>query len=183
MPNPAKTTIERTLTGVRLRRGADNDVTPIEDDGGDVVAPDWLDPEASGYFEAMVALLREKKLLTMLDAVPIAIYAEQLLRFTRLKKIAWGNDDGTVPMLDAEGNQVALQQKPAISEIYKLQKEILAFHDRFGGSPKARTSAKISGGKPAIAGTVKNGHATVGGEVSPEFMADVEAGIEDRQAV
>lgn len=182
MPNPSKDPFERELSGVRLRHGTPKATEPLGDDGGEVVAPDWLRPAALEYFEEMAGHLREKKLLAGMDATPIAIYAEQLCRFVELKAQVWNGGDGSVSMKDGEGNEVAVQQKPGIQELFKLMEKIEKFHDRFGGSPKARVTARVAASSSSgVAGQIKNGHTSVAGNPSPEFAAAVSEGVDARQ--
>ena len=182
MPNPAKDPFERELSGVRLRRGVAQVARLGDDDGGEVVAPGWLRPDALPYFDEMAGHLREKKLLAGMDATPIAIYAEQLCRFVELKAQVWNGGDGSVSMKDGDGNEVAVQQKPGIQELFKLMEKIEKFHDRFGGSPKARVTARVaSSATSGVVGQIKQGHASVAGNPSPEFAAAVSEGVDARQ--
>lgn len=183
MPNPAKDQFERELSGVRLRRGVAQPLPVGDDDGGEVVAPDWLSEAAKVHFVEKVEALRVKNLLGNLDVDSIAMYAEQKARFIHLKKEVWSGGDGAVTMKDSEGKDIAVQQKPGISELFKLIANMQGFLDRFGGSPKARVTARVAGSSSSsgVAGQIKNGHTSVAGNPSPEFAAAVSEGVDARQ--
>jgi len=142
-PRPVPTAIlaRRGSWRAKLRKNEPNPSGPVGD------PPDWLSPEAKEIWEVIVERVKNLDLLTCVDREPFARYCSMLAQWRKLYEET--KDLSPVyPLHNEDGSVRYLQERPEISLMKRLDKQLLALEKEFGFTPSARANLGIKRNEP-----------------------------------
>lgn len=112
---------------------------------GEVVAPEYLSPEARAHWDRLAPSVVAMKTLTVVDVDAFGRYCELLARYVALKKFVWSKGAGatTYRVTDERGKLRYVAELPQASELRQVHRLLLGLEREFGLTSSARSRIQV----------------------------------------
>lgn len=141
-PQPKPTAVKKLLGNPGRRRLRDDEPAPPP---GEISAPDFVQPEAMGYWDSLAPLLAAMRVLTTADTFALGRLCNLYLRYKILNEYLMrkGATGTTYAIKDQKGKPKAAAEVPQAWEYRQIHNMILTHERELGLTPAARTRLRV----------------------------------------